>query len=252
MPRAACYVRVVDLETTGNSFTDGGVVEVGWQDVALGPDGAWVLRAGPGTQLVHPGNPISAVTSAIHHIIDEDVADAPPWQLAAPPVLQPGGCAALAAHRASFEQRWCTPALSGNARWVCTYKCALRLFPDSPTHSNQGLRYHRRPEGLDRAQGLPAHRAGPDAYVTAHHLRDMLNLAGLAQLLAWSAEPALLVRVPFGSSRGRAWRELDDDALARIIAGENGGNQDVAFTARTERARRAGAAPEETKQTVLL
>ena len=79
--------------------------------------------------------------------------------------------------------------------------------------------------------------------MTAHHLRDMLALAGVDQLLAWSAEPALLVRVPFGPSRGRAWRDLDDAALARIIEGESGGNADVAFTARTERLRRQGAGP---------
>ena len=253
-PPDAPFVRVIDLETTGQSFTDGGVVEVGWQDVAQDAAGGWALRGGPGAQLIQPGNPISPVTSAIHHIIDEDVARAPAWQAAAPPVLQPdlpGRLVALAAHRSAFEQRWCLPALSGNARWICTYKCALRLWPDAPTHSNQGLRYWRRPAGLDRATGLPAHRAGPDAYVTAHHLRDMLAAAGVDQLLAWSAEPALLLRVPFGPSRGRAFRELDDAALDRIVAGESGGNQDVAFTARTERARRGNAGPEQPRQAAL-
>ena len=88
------------------------------------------------------------------------------------------------------------------------------------------------PEHLDRAAGLPAHRAGPDAYVTAHHLRDMLALAGLETLLAWSAEPALLVRVPFGPFRGRRWQELDDATLDQIVSG---GNADVAFTLRQEK-----------------
>ena len=251
---AAPYVRVIDLETTGQSFTDGGVVEVGWQDVAQDSQGSWTLRGGPVALLVQPGNPVSPATSAIHHIIDEDVSGAPVWQVAAPPVLQPAtpGRLALAAHRSAFEQRWCLPALSGNARWICTYKCALRLWPDAPTHSNQGLRYWRRPEGLDRETGLPAHRAGPDAYVTAHHLRDMITSVGVDQLLAWSAEPALLVRVPFGPSRGRAWRDLDDDALGRIINGESGGNVDVAFTARTERARRQGAGPDTPAQATLV
>ena len=243
------FVRVIDLETTGNSFTDGGVVEIGWQDVGL----TGGLIGGPGALLINPARPISPATSAIHHIIDEDVANAPLWHQAAPPILQPGeGVVALAAHRAAFEERWCTPALTGRARWICTYKCALRLFPDAPTHSNQGLRYWRRPESLDRALGLPAHRAGPDAYVTAHHLRDMLAMAGVEQLLAWSAEPALLVRVPFGPSRGRAWADLDDDALARIIGGESGGNQDVAFTARHELRRRSGEQRTEGKQAVLF
>jgi exodeoxyribonuclease X len=255
----ARLVRVIDLETTGNSFSDGGVVEVGWQDVACDEAGRWALHGAPGSMLINPQKPISPATAAIHHIIDADVADAPLWQHAAPGVLQPDllqrgeWLVALAAHRANFEQRWCVPALCGQVAWICTYKCALRLFPDAPTHSNQGLRYWRMPAGLDRDLGLPAHRAGPDAYVTAHHLRDMLELAGLEQLLAWSAEPALLVRVPFGPYRGRAWRDLDDAALDRLVAGEAGGNQDVVFTARKERERREGPdRVRRTSQTLLL
>lgn len=245
-------LRVIDLETTGDSFVNGGVVELGWQDVTTDGDGVWQLRDGPGAILIQPGHPISPSTAAIHHIIDEDVADAPSWLDAAPPVLQQAGVVALAAHRSAFEQRWCTPRLTGRARWICTYKCALRLWPEAPTHSNQGLRYWRRPEGLDRATGLPAHRAGPDAYVTAHHLRDMLALASLDQLLAWSNEPALLVRVPTGPLRGRAWRDLDDANLGRVLAGEFGRNPDMLFTARTERDRRSpDALPPEPAQSLL-
>jgi exodeoxyribonuclease X len=178
------------------------------------------------------------VTSAVHHIVDEDVAGAPAWLEVAPQVLQGEGLLALAAHRAAFETRWCTPQLSGRARWICTYKCALRLWPGAPSHSNQGLRYWRRPLGLDRVTGLPAHRAAPDAYVTAHHLRDMLTLASVDQLLAWSAQPALLVRVPTGALRGRSWAELDREQLQWVLSGEFGNNPDMMFTARTELARR--------------
>ncbi len=243
----AARLRVIDLETTGDSFANGGVVEVGWQDLARGADGTWALQGGPDSALVQPGCPISAMTSAVHHIIDEDVADAPVWTTLAPGILQGGDVVALAAHRAAFEKRWCLPQLSGHARWICTYKCALRLWPDAPSHSNQGLRYWRRPAGLDRAAGLPAHRAGPDAYVTAHHLRDMLAMASVAQLLAWSAEPALLVRVPSGALRGRRWNELDEAQLERVLNGEFGQNQDMLFTARSERARR-GSGPDSLKQ----
>ena len=243
----AARLRVVDLETTGDSFSNGGVVEVGWQDLTPDADGAWTLRGGPGSKLVNPDCPISAVTSAIHHIVDEDVVGAPAWDAAAPDVLQGEGVRALAAHRAAFEQRWCPPRLTGHARWICTWKCALRLWPAAPTHSNQGLRYWRRPAGLDRAAGLPAHRAGPDAYVTAHHLRDMLALASVEQMLAWSEQPALLVRVPHGSLRGRRWEALDDDQLDQVLGGQYGHNQDMLFTARAERARRCEgtASPEQ-------
>lgn len=251
------FLRVIDLETTGQGFADGGVVEVGWQDLVIDENdeaARWVLRGGPQAVLVNPGNAISPATSAIHHIVDEDVAEAPSWHRAAPAVLEPEGqgrLLALVAHRSAFEQRWCQPVLRSGVRWICTYKCALRIWPDSPTHSNQGLRYWRRPHGLHRAAGMPAHRAGPDAYVTAHHVRDMLALASLEQLLAWSAEPALLVRVPFGPQRGRRWCELDEQILERIIQGEGGGNIDMVFSARMERDRRVGKVKAEPAQTSL-
>ena len=236
-------LRVIDLETTGDGFANGGVVEVGWMDLVRDDAGAWVLNGGPCGRLVRPGHPISAVTSAVHHIVDEDVADAPAWLEVAPGVLQDGRPVALAAHRAAFEKRWCLPRLTGGARWICTYKCALRIWPDAPSHSNQGLRYWRRPVGLDRAAGLPAHRAGPDAYVTAHHLRDMLAVASLSQLLAWSEQPALPVRVPAGPLRGRRWDELDEAQLDRVLVGESGQNRDMLFTAQWERARRGKGGP---------
>ncbi|WP_425995681.1 DNA polymerase III subunit epsilon [Caulobacter sp. DWR1-3-2b1] len=227
-------VRVIDLETAGSSAQD--VCEVGWQDVVAEPDGRWSLSEERGALLINPGRPISPATMAVHHILDADVADAPFWRDAAPSVLQPpGGVLALAAHRASFEQNFCRPRLTGGARWICTWKCALRLWPHLPSFSNQMLRYERMPEGLIQAIGLPAHRAMPDAYVTAHHLRDMLNQASLEQLLEWSAEPGLLPRMPTGPERGRSWESL---ASERLIALSRDRDADIRFTAETELRRR--------------
>ncbi len=230
-------VRVIDLETAGTNAAD--VCEIGWQDVVQGADGRWTVGPERGAAFVNPGRPISAATMAIHHIRDEEVAGAPFWKDAAPPVLRPeGGALALAAHRATFEQRFCTPPLTGGAAWICTWKCALRLWPHLQSFSNQMLRYQRMPEGLDHATGLPAHRAMPDAYVTAHHLRDMLNAAPLEQLLAWSREPGLLPRVPRGPHRGMAWDAVDIEAL-RTLARER--DMDVRFSAETELRRRGEA-----------
>ena len=86
--------------------------------------------------------------------------------------------------------------------------------------------------------------------MTAHHLRDMLNEAGLDQLIAWSREPALLVRVPFGPYRGRRWADLDDEALDAILARNS--DRDVRFTARHERDRRQNAPPAPAPQAMLL
>jgi exodeoxyribonuclease X len=229
------FIRVVDLETAGNGPQD--VCEIGWQDVELAPDGRWLVGDSRGSLLVNPGRPISAETMAIHHILDSQVADAPFWPQVAERVLRPAGVVALAAHRASFEQRYCTPRLAGGAVWICTWKCALRLWPHLPRFSNQMLRYQRMPEGLVHEIGLPAHRGMPDAYVTAFHLRDMLNHVSLEQLLAWSAEPGLLPRVPSGSDRGKSWDRVSDDALQSFALDRD---PDVRFTAQHELARRNG------------
>lgn len=243
-PMSPLRVRVVDLETAGSGPHD--VCEIGWQDVAQGANGLWrVDDDGRGSHLVNPGRPITPETMAVHHIIDADVAGAPFWKDVAPSALRPeGGVHALAAHRAAFEQRYCTPKLSGGAAWICTWKCALRLWPHLQRFSNQMLRYQRNPEGLVRELGLPAHRALPDAYVTAHHLRDMLNEASLEQLLAWSAEPGLLPRVPAGPDRGRPWDRLNGEAL-RTLAQDRDVN--VRFSAETELRRRGEAAAPKTQ-----
>jgi exodeoxyribonuclease X len=230
-------IRVVDLETSGNGAHD--VCEIGWQDVVRGADGRWSVGGDSGAWLINPGRPISPETMAIHHITDDDVADAPFWRDAAPQILRPdGGTRVLAAHRAAFEQRYCTPRLTGGAAWICTWKCALRLWPHLSGFSNQMLRYQRMPEGLVRERGLPAHRAAPDAYVTAHHLRDMLNEAPLEQLLSWSREPGLLPRVRSGPERGKSWDRLTTETLRQLADDRD---LDVRFSAETELRRRGGS-----------
>ena len=234
MQFASTRIRVIDLETGGAGSDD--VCEIGWQDLHQGTHGNWQLHEDRGALLVNPGRPMSPDTTAVHHILDSQVVGAPYWKQIAATVLRPdGGVIALAAHRASFEQRYCRPGLTGGAAWICTWKCALRLWPYLPRFSNQMLRYLRKPEGLIHDVGLPSHRAGPDAYVTAHHLRDMLNETSVAQLIKWSNEPGLLPRVPAGPSRGRSWIDLTEDAL-RAFAIER--DVDVRFSAQTELRRR--------------
>ena len=237
-PRQPDIIRVVDLETTGSAPPAHGVCEVGWQDVALGTDGRWELLGEGGRSYVNPGRPLPPLTQAIHHIRDEDVADAPWWHDVARRVLDPWPRRiALAAHRASFEQQFCTPALTRSSEWICTWKCALRLWPDSPSFSNQVLRYWRKPAGLEHERGLPAHRAFPDAYVTAFHLRDMLNEASVAQLIAWSRDPGLIPRVRYGPDRGKDWREIEHESLMGFLTDRD---PDIRFTAQTEMDRRRG------------
>lgn len=126
-------------EVGGGAAAD--VCEVGWQDVVQGHDGRCRITDERGALFVKSGRPITPNTMAIHHILDEQVAGAPYWKTVAPHVLRPpGGVAALAAHRGAFEQRYCRPQFTGGAGWVCTWKCALRFWPELPRFSNQMLR----------------------------------------------------------------------------------------------------------------
>ena len=237
---AAPIIRIIDLETTGDRAGGDRVVEIGWQDLDWA-DGQWRVGSERGARFVNPERLIPARTQAVHHILDRDVEGAQTWLDVAPAILKPANrrVVALAAHRAAFEQRWCRKAFTGTVAWICTYKCALRLWPDEPSHANQFLRYSRRPRGLDQDAGLPAHRAGPDAYVTAHLLREMLCVTQIETLIGWTREPALLPRVTFGENRGRRWSTMSDEFVAWVLQ-RRGFDADIRFTARHEQAVRAG------------
>lgn len=240
MTTDSAIIRVIDLETTGFAPPEAGVCEIGWCDVALRRDlaGGFVVdRVMSGSsRFIDPGHPIPPETSAVHHIVDEDVRGAPRFREICPSITSDPDVHYLAAHNAKFERQFVTDDLSPGRGWICTYKCALRLWPEAPGHSNQALRYWRRPQGLDREIASVAHRAWPDAYVTAFLLRDMLGAASLDDLVAWSSEPALQVRCQIGSWRGTPWREVDDGFLYWVS--QRDFDEDVIFTVRHEIERR--------------
>ncbi len=242
----------VDLETTGFEPPEAKVVEIGLCRLdgrrGLLPDayGDWRAEDAWLALLVNPGEPIPPETSAIHHIVDEDVRRFDDWAatieglrpIFAPPADGGVEVVAFAAHNMKMERQWLDAEIGTGAPWIDTWKCALRLWPDAPSHANQALRYWRKPATIDRATATPAHRAGPDAYVTAHLLAAMLQEASLEQLVAWSAEPALLTRIPFGQLRGEPWSEADDGLLEWVLHPARDFDENVKHTARVELERR--------------
>lgn len=220
-------LRVIDLETTGLVATEGAeVCEIGWCDLDDGVVGA------PDFRLINPGIPIPPEASAIHHIVDEDVEDAPAFNPTIRRVVSNPAIDAFVAHSAKFEQQW----INAPKPWVCTLKCAYTLWPDAPTHGNMALRYWLKPEGLDRTIADAAHRAGPDAYVTAFLVREMLKLRPLAELIEISSKPALTPKCWLGKFHGKPWREVDDGFLVWILSKDFG--EDVVFTVKHEIERR--------------
>jgi exodeoxyribonuclease X len=217
-------IKVCDLETTGTEKSDA-VVEIATWDLVDG-------RVAPTghAQLINPKRPIPPEVSAIHHIIDDDVRDSPTFEHCIAYAML-GDVDAFCAHNAKFERQWITDEMTGGKPWICTLRCAYRVWPDAPGHSNQALRYWLKPEGLDRQIASVSHRAGPDAYVTAFTLRELLKKATFEQLVAWSAEPAILPRVPFGKHRGMAWKDVPIDYLSWVMR-QTDMDEDVIATAK--------------------
>jgi len=222
-------LRVVDFETTGGEGSQ--VIEVGTVDVT-GDGRDWRIGEAR-TLLLKPTQPISPHARAVHHIADDELALAPTSSVEVverfikadePPDV-------LVAHHCDFERSFlCDLAL---ASWVCTVKAARKAWPQAPGHANQVLRYWLELP-LDPRLALPAHRAGPDAFVTAHILVQLLQTEMIGDLIEWTTQPTV---VTFGRHRGKAWGEVPSDYLP-WLAGEEGMDMHKCKLAETELARR--------------
>ena len=228
-------VLVIDTETTGLTPSEDRIVEI-----------AAVMMSGERfSSLVSPiGRPIPPTASAVHHLRDADVAKAPllsdiesgdQWEHLMDAQV------ALAAHNAAFDRGFLvgsgqsgSPEYYRDARWICTWRCAMHLWPEAPSHSNQVLRYFLDlTDGeLGLPRGLAPHRALYDALVTAGILRRMLRRHALDQLLDMTTRPALLLRVRGGRYDGRLWSEMDDGYLRWTLDPRRNFSEDVLHTAR--------------------
>ncbi len=231
-------LRVIDIETTGFE-APAEIIEVGRVDVVY--DGATYRVEDPVSVLFRPRCGIPPENMAVHHLTMADFANnmsvCTPHRLAE--VLWGGGTPeVLVAHNAAFERRFITEADTSPLDWICTYKAAMRAWPEAPKHSNQVLRYWRGLD-LDPALAMPPHRAGPDAFVTAHLLVDLLSVVSFSDILRWTEEPAFMPVIPFGKHKGLPWSEVPVDYLQWIV-GADDMDPDRIWHARQELGRRSG------------
>ncbi len=223
-------LRVVDFETTGAEGSE--VIEAGFVDVER-CEGGWRIGE-PQSQFFSPFDVVSVQARAVHHIPDAALQGAPRSSPEAVEryLTQGEGVDAYVAHSAAFECSF-LPRLS-KSPWICTAKTARRAWPQAPGYSNQVLRYWLE-LNLDPSVALPAHRAGPDAYVTAHILQNLLQTETVATLLEWTTQPAV---VSFGKHKGRPWDEVPS-AYLHWMMGEQDMSEHRLAAARRELDRRA-------------
>lgn len=228
--------RVIDIETTGTE-PPAEIIEFGRVDVVL--DGAATSIEQPMARLYRPLNGIPPETMAVHHITEADFTEDTPV-CTADRLRQAiwGGerLDVLVAHNSEFEQQFVAKEATDSLPWICTYKAALRVWGDAPRHGNQVLRYWLGIT-LDPALAMPPHRAGPDAYVTAHILAALLKVTTPEQLIAWTLEPRLIPTIPFGKHRGLAWPDAPQDYL-QWMSVQTDMDRDVVWHAQRELSRR--------------
>lgn len=228
-------IRVIDLETTGTDASKDRIVEIAALDITK--MGERYEPTNVRSHLVNPGMPIPAQASAVHHITDSDVANEPDFEAVfAPYTEHHDGKLVLVAHNARFERDFLSKPLEEHetqAQWLCTYKAALRVWPDLPSHSNQFLRYHLGfvdPFGVPRGR-IVAHRALGDCYVTGCILLALLQRAKFADMLKWTEEPALKSVMTFGKHKGQRYDAAPRDYLEWIV-NKSDMDEDTKFSAK--------------------
>jgi exodeoxyribonuclease X len=216
---------VMDTETTGIDEQDQ-VVEIAGIAVRQSESGPLTsFEAGHWETLIQPTVPITIGARATHHITDEELKTAPGPKETMETLGEmlrdeEGDETVTVFHNAEFDLRllrqtcWAVDLVYHTiipARYICTWVCAKHIYPDSPGHSNQVLRYYL---GLDELYGsltipgVPPHRAMPDALVTSRLLMHMLRTKTPEELILLTQTPVLQTYCRMPKHAGKTWEEV--------------------------------------------
>jgi exodeoxyribonuclease X len=223
---------IVDTETTGLDPATADIVELATVTVP---------HMNTFSTLVKPSVPIELQAMACHHITEDMVEDEASIHHAidTSPLLKAD---VLVAHNAIFDKGFINK--SNNADlidkpWVCTWRCARHLWPDSPSHSNQVLRYWLPDLNKELYVGdqtaimkLPPHRALVDAWVTAHIFKRMLAERSIDELIDLSTKPVLERTCRFGMHYDKPWSQVPKSYLRWMLNQKPGFDEDVVYTAK--------------------
>lgn len=223
-------VYILDTETTGVGPTDK-VVE--YAHVVL--DGDRIVDTYQ--TLVNPGIPIPPGASAVHHLVDADVAEAMPhdefmkeahgWVT---------GADYVGAHNAPFDRRF-VPKF--DKAWLCTLRASRHLIKDAPGHANQVLRYHLKLD-CEVPKDLAPHRALYDAIVTASLFNYLVKVAGdVERLIELTQTPVIHEKISFGKHAGQRFDSLPT-AYLQWLANIDGKDEDFYATVKHHLARKSG------------
>lgn len=165
--------------------------------------------------LINPGRPIPAEASAIHHITDEMVADAPSFNVVAEAfnIFCDGDVVLIAHNNDAFDFHFLKTEYGRASmtmpswKFLDSLKWARRYRSDLPRHTLQFLRE------IYGIEANNAHRALDDVivlYKVFMNMTDDLSITDVYQLLN---RPRELQHMPFGKHQGVLLKNLPKDYL---------------------------------------
>ena len=243
---AIVLFRSIDTET---SRKEGGeIIELGWSDVWFDTEKRTCEVTPPQARLFGITGEMDPGAQGTHHIRLEEIAGLPACTVEdLIEVATANSPQFLVGHNCSYEQAFFTEEVMKAAneltgadnpiRWLCTFKGALRAWEEAPEHNLQALRYWRKLD-LDAALALPAHRAGPDAYVGAWIMAELAKTELIRDLVKWTMEPRYYPTCPLKKHKGQKWADVPHGYLRWIVNAEDM-EFDIKFAAHSEMNRRA-------------
>jgi len=204
MPSRTIYY---DTETTGVRPDKDRIIEI----AAYDPD-----RDISFVQLVHPGCPIPAESTAITGITDEMVASAANFEVVGRAFMEfCGDDAILIAHNNErFDKLFIEAEASRNNlifptwRYLDTLKWSRKYRTDLPSHALQAL---REVYGFEANQ---AHRALDDVIILHKVFSMMIDDLSIETVYELLSQPTDVNRMPFGKYQGRLLSEVPPDYFA--------------------------------------
>jgi len=207
MTKRAIYY---DTETTGIKSDKDRIIEIAAYDPLLNKTFV---------ELVNPGIPIPAEATAVHHITNEMVAEAPIFLDVAKRFVEfcNGDCVLIAHNNDNFDLHFLKNEFARAnlemPQWdfLDTLKWARKYRPDLPRHT---LQYLREIYGI---QANNAHRALDDVLILQNVFSLLLDDLSIEQAMTLLNIPRTLNRMPFGKHQGKLFTEIPKDYVQWLI-----------------------------------
>lgn len=193
-----------DTETTGVRSDTDRIIEIAAYDT---------LHQRSFCKLINPGCPIPAEATAIHHITNEMVKDAPTFAQIAQEFIEfcDGDVILLAHNNDTFDLHFLRNEFARHQiampswKFLDTLKWSRRYRSDLPRHTLQFLREHY---GIAANN---AHRALDDVIVLHQVFSMMTDDLSIDEAYALMSRPRQLQHMPFGKHQGTPLKQIPRD-----------------------------------------